>query len=100
MNRSSQSAIKAIFREFGKQTGETKAFIKKGQEEYCRVSKFFAEKGFNLTPYINGDLNLTWTTGQGSSSMFHRLLTSVTEVLTEPEALLERANMINSSLDK
>lgn len=95
MKRSSQAAIKAIFRELGQQSGETKAFIKKGQEEYCRLSKFFDGKGFNLTPYLNGDLNLTWTSGKGSTAQFHRLLTSVSEVLTEPDALLERAKSIN-----
>ncbi|MBE8233122.1 MAG: hypothetical protein HAW67_05245 [Endozoicomonadaceae bacterium] len=94
MKRSSQSAIKAIFRELGQQSGETKAFIKKGQEEYCRLANFFREKGYNLTPYINGDLNLTWTSGKGSTAQFHRLLTSVSEVLTKPNGLLERANTI------
>ena len=94
MKRSSQAAVKAIFRELGKRSGETRAFIKKGQDEYCRLSKFFDEKGFNLTPYINGDLNLTWTTGKGETAQFHRLLTSVNEVLSEPNGLLERAKSI------
>ena len=96
MKRSSQTAIKKIFREFGQQLGESKAMIKKGQEEYYRLAKFYDEKGFNLTPYINGDLNLTWTSGKGSTAQFHRLLTSVSEVLTDPNGLLDRARTINN----
>jgi hypothetical protein len=96
MKRSSQVAVKAIFRELGQQSGETKAYIKKGQDEYCRLSKFFSDEGFNLTPYINGDLNLTWTSGQGATAQFHRLLTSVSEVLLHPIGLLNRAQKINT----
>jgi len=67
MNRSTQKELTAIYRKFGKYYGD-RCVIRDGINRLSRAMEFYSIRGFTLTPYINGDLNLTWTTGKGKTA--------------------------------
>ena len=93
MKRSSQKQVTDIIRAMGVHVGEKRFTLKKGQEVLSGAYKYFASKGFVLTPYINGDLNLTWSSKEDGGVKFNRLLTSVEEVIDTPDALIKRSSL-------
>ena len=99
MRRSSQSEIKDIQRMLGTLSGEKRKTIQKGRLILSDLYVYYRSKGYTLTPYVNGELNLTWVGGPNEPH-FNRLLTSPTEAYSERHALLERAARYRMQVSK
>lgn len=97
MRRSSQSEIKDIQRMLGTLSGEKRKTIQKGRLILSDLYVYYRSKGYTLTPYVNGELNLTWVGGPNEPH-FNRLLTSPTGL--ERHALLERAAKYRMQVSK
>lgn len=95
MRRSTQSEIKAILRQLGQLKGHHTQPIKAGRLAIAELYAFYAEKGYTLTPYVNGDLNLTWI-GSDTEPHFNRLLTSPEEAL-DKHGLIRRVQILRQS---
>ena len=94
MRRSTQREVKNIQRMLGSLSGENRTIIQAGRLILSDLYGYYHARGYTLTPYVNGELNLTWI---GSKN---RLLTSPGEAYLKREALLARAASIRLQVVK
>ena len=94
MRRSTQREVKNIQRMLGSLSGENRTIIQAGRLILSDLYGYYHARGYTLTPYVNGELNLMWI---GSKN---RLLTSPEEAYLKREALLARAASIRLQVVK
>ena len=91
MRRSTQKEVKDIQRELALAAGHQTKLLATGRLLISELYSFYSQRGYTLTPYANGQLNLTWI-GSPGEPHFNRMLTSPSEALNERETLLMRVN--------
>ena len=99
MRRSTQREVKNIQRMLGSLSGENRTIIQAGRLILSDLYGYYHARGYTLTPYVNGELNLTWIGSKGEPH-FNRLLTSPEEAYLKREALLARAASIRLQVVK
>ena len=60
MRRSTQKEVKDIQRELALAAGHQTKLIATGRLLISELYSFYSQRGYTLTPYANGQLNLTW----------------------------------------
>ena len=68
MRRSTQKEVKDIQRELALAAGHQTKLIATGRLLISELYSFYSQRGYTLTPYANGQLNLTWIGSPGEPS--------------------------------
>ena len=88
MKRSTPEEVSSIYEQLATAAGLTGPAD--GKSELNKHVAFWEKRGYQLTPYFEGKLYLTWTTFS-FPPRFYSLPTSPEELISSPRVLAERA---------
>jgi hypothetical protein len=93
MRRSTPDEVSTIQEDFAALAGSTSP--EAGRHELNRLVSLWEKKGYQLTPYFEGRLYLTWTTFS-FPPRFHAIATTPEELIYSPSELIRKASAAES----